>query len=348
MSKSKLQIGNLSDVGRKRTVNEDYYGSFSGKFGNLIIVCDGMGGHKGGATASRLAVETIKLHFEQLNEKFNPKEELKKALDKSNENILQKAAESEELKEMGSTAVVLLIKDNFAYYAHIGDSRIYLIRKNKIYQLTKDHSLVQQLIDSGIIDEEAAKNHPQKNVITRSLGAEGKNQPEIAEPISIFKNDIFILCTDGLTAYLSDEELQKIASENDVQNACKTMIDLANERGGKDNITVQIIKVVKGKNPPINFQKLAKKLFIPLVSALGLILIVASSLFIDIPSLFKSSTSKEIKDTTKVKIVDSLGIVDTSKNKITRDSISIEISSNDSINKVMQKLNTTKKKQNNK
>lgn len=348
MSKSKLQIGNLSDVGRKRTVNEDYYGSFSGKFGNLIIVCDGMGGHKGGATASRLAVETIKLHFEQLNEKFNPKEELKKALDKSNENILQKAAESEELKEMGSTAVVLLIKDNFAYYAHIGDSRIYLIRKNKIYQLTKDHSLVQQLIDSGIIDEETAKNHPQKNVITRSLGAEGKNQPEIAEPIRIFKNDIFILCTDGLTAYLSDEELQKIASENDVQNACKTMIDLANERGGKDNITVQIIKVVKGKNPPINFQKLAKKLFIPLVSALGLILIVASSLFIDIPSLFKSSTSKEIKDTTKVKIVDSLGIVDTSKNKITRDSISIEISSNDSINKVMQKLNTTKKKQNNK
>lgn len=343
MAKTELKIGNLSDVGKKRTVNEDYYGSFTGKFGNLIIVCDGMGGHKGGSTASRLAVETIKIHFENLSKNFNPSEEIKNALSKANNNIIQKALESEELKEMGSTAVVLLIKDNFAYYAHIGDSRIYLIRENKIHQLTKDHSLVQQLVDSGIIDQKAAENHPQKNVITRSLGAEGKNQPDIAEAIAIFKNDIFILCTDGLTAYLSDEELQKIATENDIQKACKIMIDLANQRGGKDNITVQIVKVVKGKNPSINIKKLVNNLFVPIVSAFGLILIVALTFLFDIPNLlFKPSEQKEIVDTTKAKNVDTLVKVDSSKLKLSNDTISINLSSNDSIiNKIKQIPDTT-------
>ncbi|MCX7612111.1 MAG: Stp1/IreP family PP2C-type Ser/Thr phosphatase [Ignavibacterium sp.] len=334
MSKSKLQIGNLSDVGRKRTANEDYYGSFTGNYGNLIVVCDGMGGHKGGATASRIAVESIKQHFEQLSDNFDPKAELKTALEKANNNIIQKASESEELKEMGSTAVVLLIREDNAYYAHVGDSRIYLIRENKIYQLTKDHSLVQQLVDSGIIDEEAAKSHPQKNVISRSLGADGKNQPDIAEPLTIFKGDIFILCTDGLSGYLSNEELLEIASKNEPQTACAKMVELANDRGGKDNITVQIVKVIKGKRLPFKISDKFNKLKIPLILSSILIVVFTLFMILDVGNKIKfifpinkaDSTKKfENKDKSTIKNLDTLN------NKIQNDTLSIKTFNKDSV-----------------
>lgn len=291
MPKTLLQIGNLSDIGKKRSVNEDYYGSFTGKFGHLIIVCDGMGGHKGGATASRIATETIKLHFEQLPEKFNPQEELKNAFIKANNNILQKALESDELKGMGSTAVVLLIRNNTAYYAHIGDSRIYLVRGNDIHQLTKDHSLVQQLVDAGIINAEAAKSHPQKNVITRSLGADGKHQPDIAEPISLFRNDIFILCTDGLTEYLSKEEIKEFVTQYDPQTACNKMVALANERGGKDNITVQVVKVISGKKLPLKVPIKIREYQLPIFIGFALALLFTFYLILGLPNPFK----KELK-----------------------------------------------------
>ncbi len=249
--KTKLFVGNLSDVGKKRTANEDYFGSYKGSYGELIIVCDGMGGNKGGALASRLAVETIKQHFDSIGSNFEPKAELNNALLKADNVLKEKSLESDELKEMGSTAVILLIKDNMAYTAHIGDSRIYMIRKGEIHQLTKDHSLVQQMIDAKIITEEAAKEHPQKNVITRSLGADGSSQPETSEPFALFKKDIFILCSDGLTAYVEDKELLQVCTTQLPQNACHTLITLANERGGKDNITIQIASVVKGKRLPV-------------------------------------------------------------------------------------------------
>jgi serine/threonine protein phosphatase PrpC len=303
MAKTELLIGNLSDLGKKRTVNEDYYGAFKGDFGNLIVVCDGMGGHKGGATASRIAVETIKLHFEKLSKNFNPIEELKNSLLKADSNILQKAAESEDLKDMGSTAVVLLIKDNNAYFAHIGDSRIYLIRENKIHQLTKDHSLVQQLVDSGIIDEETAKTHPQRNVISRSLGAEGKNQPDIAEPITVFKNDIFILCTDGLSGYLSDNELLELATKNDPQTACVKMVNLANERGGKDNITVQVVKVTKGKRLPLRLPKQIKNLVLPITTGLFGVIVLLIILLISFPDSTEESQNTNNSDSTKKEII---------------------------------------------
>ncbi len=249
--KIKLEIGNLSDVGRKRTANEDYFGFYQGVFGSLIIVCDGMGGNKGGALASRLAVETIKAHFEKLPTAFDEKAELKLALTKADNLLKERACESDELKEMGSTAVVLLIKENLAFTAHIGDSRIYMIRNNQIHQLTKDHSLVQQMVDANIISEEAAKEHPKRNVITRSLGADGSSEPEIAEPFSIFKKDMFVLCTDGLTGYIDENKIFEVVSNNTVQASCAKLIDMANERGGKDNITVQIVSVVKGKSIPM-------------------------------------------------------------------------------------------------
>ncbi len=257
--KTKIKVGNLSDIGKKRTANEDYFGRYSGIYGDLIIVCDGMGGNKGGFRASRLAVEVIKEEFEKIRgENYDPKTVLREALAQADKKMKKESAENPELKEMGSTAVILLIKGNEAYTAHIGDSRIYMIRDGNIHQLTKDHSLVQQMVDGGIISAEKAKDHPNKNVIVRSLGADGSSEPEIAEPFSVFKGDYFILCTDGLTAYLDEYEIKEVVTTNNLQNACKILVDTANERGGKDNITVQIVNVVKGKRLPLKPQTKTK------------------------------------------------------------------------------------------
>lgn len=247
-------LANKSDVGKVRQANEDYFGYFSGSWGELIIVCDGMGGNKGGYTASRVAIATIKNHFENLPEQFDEKEELRAALVAADVELKRQSQESEELREMGATAVILLLRNDEAFTAHIGDSRIYLIREQRIYQLTRDHSLVQQLVDAKIITPEAARVHPKRNVISRSLGADGNSEPEVDEPFTLFKDDRFVLCTDGLTTYVDGEELKDEVLQHSVFEACDRLVNLANERGGKDNITVQVVQVIKGKRQPIKLK----------------------------------------------------------------------------------------------
>ncbi|MBT8379553.1 MAG: Stp1/IreP family PP2C-type Ser/Thr phosphatase [Ignavibacteria bacterium] len=241
--KFKIEIGNHSDVGRVREINEDYFGSFQGSYGELLIVCDGMGGHKGGEIASRLSVESIKNHFEKLNNSFNPVKELKSSIQSANHTLMDAAKNDPALNDMGSTVVITLLQDDNAYTANLGDSRIYLCRDGEIKQLTKDHSLVQQMVDSRMISEEEAKHHPQKNVITRSLGIGVETEPEVSDEIKIKVGDTFILCSDGLTTFVSNSEILKIVSNGTVQDAANKLIELANKRGGEDNITVQIAKV---------------------------------------------------------------------------------------------------------
>lgn len=253
MSKQKFNIGNFSDVGRVRKANEDYFGAYSGKFGQLVIVCDGMGGYKGGSVASRIVVETIREHFEKLPDNFDPDNELRLSLLIANENIKKASQSDPELQKMGSTAVVLLILNDVAHYAYIGDSRIYLIRNQEIVQISKDHSFVQQLIDNGIIKSDKAKDHPQKNVITKALGADSNHIPDIGKPFEIYKGDKFLLCTDGLINYVEDNELLNVCVKNDPQTACKILVDMANNRGGSDNITVQILEVLEGKKLPLDY-----------------------------------------------------------------------------------------------
>jgi len=241
--KFKIEIGNHSDVGRVREINEDYFGSFHGNYGELLIVCDGMGGHKGGEIASRLSVESIRSHFESLNNSFNPVKELKASIQSANNNLIDTAKGDPALNEMGSTVVITLLQDDKAYIANLGDSRIYMCRDGTIKQLTKDHSLVQQMVDSRMISQEEAKHHPQKNVITRSLGIGLLTEPEVSDEIKIKEGDIFILCSDGLTTFVNENEVLKIVSNDSVQDAANKLVDLANARGGEDNITVQIAKV---------------------------------------------------------------------------------------------------------
>jgi serine/threonine protein phosphatase PrpC len=238
-----LNIGNYSDVGKAREINEDYFGSFSVSFGNLLLVCDGMGGHKGGEIASRLAVETISNYFEKLNDNYNISEEINKSLEAANTSIILKAKEDPELTDMGSTVVLVLVKNGLAYYASLGDSRIYKIRDGAIHQITKDNSLVQQMVDSNIITEDEAKIHPKKNVITKALGTNDELEPEIYEPFKLQVNDKLILCSDGLTTHVDEEEILELSKNYPPQEAAQKLVDLANERGGTDNITVLIAAV---------------------------------------------------------------------------------------------------------
>jgi len=243
-SNFKFQIGNRTDTGKVRKINEDNCGYITGHFGDLLIVCDGMGGHKGGEIASGLSVESIKKHFESIRNNFDPVKELRLSIEEANNALIESAKSDPTLNDMGSTVVIALLTSNKAFTANLGDSRIYLCRKGLIRQLTKDHSLVQQMVDTNIISPEEAKFHPKKNVITRSLGIGLLTEPDISNEILLEEDDIFILCSDGLTAYVDDNEILNIAAKNAAQDAANRLVDLANERGGEDNITVQVARVL--------------------------------------------------------------------------------------------------------
>jgi serine/threonine protein phosphatase PrpC len=241
--RKKINLGNITDTGLIRSNNEDYFGAYEGPFGDLIIVSDGVGGNEGGEIASQLAVQTVKQKFEDLNNDYNEKEKLTLALQKAHDAIKEKARTEPDLEGMGATAVVLLIINNEAFYAHIGDSRIYLIRDKQIHQLTKDHSLVQQMVDSNILTPEETKEHPMRNVILKALGTKDGDRPDVSSALELFKGDIFVLCSDGLTEHVEKSEILLISLNNPTQAACQKLVQLAKERGGKDNITIQIVQI---------------------------------------------------------------------------------------------------------
>jgi PPM family protein phosphatase len=249
--KNKIVIGNASDLGTVRRTNQDSYGTYAGQFGTIMIVCDGMGGHAGGEVASQITVQSITSDFEVLTHSSDPRFELSHALINAHNKILAHASIHPEFQGMGTTVVILLIKNNIAFVAHAGDSRAYLFRGDNILRLTRDHSLVQEMIDAGMITIEDAKSHPQKNVVTKVLGAARKDiEPEVSQAIPIFKNDIFLLCTDGLTTHIEDDELQMVVRTYPPQNSCDVLIDMAKDRGGMDNITLQIVEVKEGERLP--------------------------------------------------------------------------------------------------
>lgn len=239
----KLEIGKRTDVGKVRAINEDNFDSLCGDYGHLLIVCDGMGGHKGGEVASRLSVEAIKKHFLVLNGDYNPPAELTASVQAANKTLLETGSKNPDLNDMGSTIVIALVKDGKLFTANLGDSRIYIVRNGEIIQLTRDHSLVQQMIDSNLISPEAAKYHPKKNIITKSLGIDIETKPDISDPIELLREDILILCSDGLTTYVDDKEILAITANHTPQNAADRLVDLANDRGGSDNTTVLVVKM---------------------------------------------------------------------------------------------------------
>ena len=238
-----------TDKGLVRGINEDnWYTNEPSPTSKAFyaIVADGMGGHNAGDVASDLATTTIS---EYINSRYSDElsyDDLKtlliKAVEESNALILSESKKSREKIGMGTTLVVCFVINNRAIVAHVGDSRVYIIRKNNIRKITKDHSLVAELVNEGKITEKEALNHPQKNVITRAIGTDPTVDIDISE-FNLKDGDIILLCTDGLSNMLSDSQIKNIVlkSENVIISP-KNLVDCANEKGGSDNITAVTLK----------------------------------------------------------------------------------------------------------
>lgn len=249
-----MNIYGLTDKGMVREANEDCIGISCLKNGiTIAVVCDGMGGAAGGKIASAIAEETfmtslVNVADEIEKSKFDGKKiknAIKESIEKANLAIYQKALSDPSLRGMGCTlnAVVFCEPKSKIYYANVGDSRLYMIKKREIKQLSKDHSYVQMLIDNKEITEEEAEEHPQRNLITKALGIKEDIEPDIAERrISLKSETYFLLCSDGLHGLVPKEKLKKVAlSPIGIDEKVFTYIRLANENGGDDNISAILL-----------------------------------------------------------------------------------------------------------
>ncbi len=232
-----------SDIGMKRSCNQDAF-CLSALSDDIVlaVVCDGMGGANAGNIASSMAVETIKKY---ILKSFSPalpesaiENLLRAAVSTANDEVYSRATQDIELRGMGTTVVATIVKENTAHIVHIGDSRAYLIN-NEIMQLTRDHSVVQKLLDEGTITVDEAKTHPKKNVITRALGTLPVVEGEY-DQIDI-TDSVLLLCTDGLSGVLSTDEIRQIVGENMLKDVPKLLIDAANAKPSTDNVTVAVI-----------------------------------------------------------------------------------------------------------
>ena len=246
LSTSHPEILSATDTGLMCETNEDYLGIAQTPNEIVCVVCDGMGGHNGGEVASRIAVDSIVNYFENQKD-VDAKFALKNAFDFANQQIINEAKQDLNLRGMGTTACVLLIRENCVWIAHIGDSRIYLFeaRKKRLHRLTSDHSLVQALINQGIITEKEGVTHPKKNQILKALGIKENIEADISEkPIMPSKNDIFLLCTDGLCNEVPDKTITKIFAKNaTLQEKSDLLMQAAKMAGGRDNITFELVKI---------------------------------------------------------------------------------------------------------
>lgn len=240
-----MQYYGKTDIGQKRKTNQDSYVAEILSDGTLLcVVCDGMGGANGGNIASFRAISVftdyIKENLLKLNS-ITTEELLKSAINSANRDLLEVAKNDESLSGMGTTLVCAIIKEDYIYIANIGDSRLYVMYDDKnLDQLTRDHSFVQDLIDNGQITEEQAANHPNKNIITRAIGVDNEVVPDIFKISSDIK--AILLCSDGLSGYVSKDEISSIICKFSPEDAVNKLIESANNAGGKDNITAIAVK----------------------------------------------------------------------------------------------------------
>ncbi|RID87219.1 Stp1/IreP family PP2C-type Ser/Thr phosphatase [Peribacillus asahii] len=235
-----------TDRGKVRQHNEDNGGVFINSAGiRLAIVADGMGGHRAGDVASTMTVDLLKKSWDEAGaiETANEAEEwLRKHITKVNEVLFQHAAENSECQGMGTTIVAAICTDKFASVANIGDSRCYLYNESGFKQVTEDHSLVNELVRTGQITKEDAENHPRKNVLLRALGTELKVEMDIVT-VMFEEEDILLLCSDGLSNKVSEQEMCNIVkNEHSLEEKATAFIDLANHYGGEDNITLVLVQ----------------------------------------------------------------------------------------------------------
>jgi serine/threonine protein phosphatase PrpC len=245
-----VEVAGLTDVGRQRENNEDSYlywepssAAELQRKGRLAIVADGMGGYEGGQEASHLAVQTVCEVYDH-NFRDNPQATLTEAFAEAQKRILDYAVHHPDLEGMGTTCTALALCSGRLYFAHVGDSRLYLVRASKITRLTRDHSYVGRLVESGIVRPEDAETHPQRHILTAALGVGTEVVPDTPESaMALEDGDVLLLCTDGLWGVMTEAEISAVVSKNPPAESCRALVDLALEHGGPDNITLQILKI---------------------------------------------------------------------------------------------------------
>lgn len=241
-----MEVFSKTDVGKQRNSNQD--ACFTGRLyenTTLVIVCDGMGGANAGNVASEMAIKCISDYvgksFRRKMDENDMAEMLKNALISANIEIYDTSRKNSDFSGMGTTAVVSIVKNDKAVICHVGDSRAYLVN-DSVTQLTKDHSIVQSLIESGKLTPDEAKTHPRKNVITKALGAEEDIIPDILT-VDLKEKDNLLFCTDGLTNYVENPDILNIFTTNEINSVATALVERANQNGGGDNITVVTITV---------------------------------------------------------------------------------------------------------
>ncbi|MPW26035.1 Stp1/IreP family PP2C-type Ser/Thr phosphatase [Alkalibaculum sp. M08DMB] len=235
-----MNLGYKSHIGKVRTVNQDAYFVLDNPNSNIKVfaVADGLGGHNAGEVASNMLIEKISDTFNQsilINGVVNQDIVIEK-IKSVNREIFEKGIQNEHLNKMGTTLSLTVIVNEIIYIFHVGDSRTYIVNQKEILQLTKDHSLVEQLVMQGEISRQEAENHPNKNVLTRAIGTDQEIEIDFYK-YAVKKSDKILLCTDGLTNLLNTEEIKEIINNNNCKDAVEELIDKANEYGGFDNIT---------------------------------------------------------------------------------------------------------------
>ncbi len=236
-----------TDKGLIRETNEDSCNIIRDSRNDIyaFIIADGMGGHNCGEIASGTAVEYISAYFEDHAGDFLSAADrgaaLKELVQDANSQVWEKSLESPETNGMGTTLTMAVVAGNTATVAHVGDSRLYLVREGRLQQVTNDHSYIEELVRKGTLTREEADNHPGRNIITRAIGSSPELEVDIFS-LTMLINDILVLCTDGLTNMVGEDEIGETAQSNDPEAACKQLIEAANRNGGEDNVTVIVIK----------------------------------------------------------------------------------------------------------
>lgn len=243
-----MQFGLVTDKGLKRDINQDYYGVIeeTEHFPYIFVIADGMGGHKAGEVASKLSVDLSVVHVkEALNKELDEKKiisRLKDVVKKVNSEVYKASCEKEDNRGMGTTLIITVVMSHYVVIAHVGDSRVYIFRENKLKKITNDHSYVEELIKNGTITKEEAKENPNKNVLTRAVGYSSKVDVDIYTYDKKDK-DVFMMCTDGLTNMVDESTIEKVFLTTDKpQDIANSLIEKSNKNGGLDNITIIVFK----------------------------------------------------------------------------------------------------------
>ena len=238
-----MKVYSATDIGRKRQMNQDFIFTSDepvGNLPNLFVVADGMGGHNAGDFASRygvsVLVETIKK-----DQNFNPVKIIRNGVEAANKEVFDQAARDHSMAGMGTTMVVVTVTGEYAYIANVGDSRMYVMEGGKLHQISQDHSLVAEMIRIGEITPEEGRVHPDKNIITRAVGTAERVRVDFFD-IKLEEDSIILMCSDGLTNMVPDEDIETLLCEEGAQNKAQRLVDAANANGGKDNIAVVVVE----------------------------------------------------------------------------------------------------------